>query len=195
MRNVTIQNIDNTATPVFANIVDSGILITQVVFAGVAGVLTGDSAFTYDVLTSTLEVGGDLTVLGNLDVSHLIVDTIDGTSDSSGNCNVQVNCNIDANSGLSVSTKEVSSTYNVLPSDCIILCDATAGDFTVYLPSCINNRGKWYILKKIDVGANIITIDAHGAELIDHLGTYDLELEDEFVYLSSSGSKWQVISE
>ena len=48
----------------------------------------------------------------------------------------------------------------------IILCDATAGALSVTLPTAINNTAT-YIIKKIDVSANAITILPNGSQTLD----------------------------
>jgi|GEM_PF-3720260 len=89
----------------------------------------------------------------------------------------------------------VSSEYTVNVTDCVILCDASGGGFTVHLPTALSAVDKHYFLKKIDNSWNIVTIDANGSEEIDGELNYLLELEWEFVEIASNGTSWYVVAE
>ena len=60
----------------------------------------------------------------------------------------------------------VSTTYNALITDDLILCDATSGSFFVTLPTAVGNSGKQIFIKKI-AGSNIVTVEPFGSETID----------------------------
>ena len=85
--------------------------------------------------------------------------------------------------------------YTLTDSNFTILADATTASFNLSLPSVAGIAGRLYALKKIDSSDNIVHVVPNGAELIDSATHYDLELQDEFVYIISDGTRWNVIAE
>lgn len=85
--------------------------------------------------------------------------------------------------------------YTATTDDRVILCDATAGSFTIDLPATSGKVGLYYYIKKIatDVSANAITIDGDGTETIDDALTIALNLSGDSVTLASDGSNWHVL--
>ncbi len=51
-----------------------------------------------------------------------------------------------------------TANYTALTTDAIVLCNATAGGFTITLPSAASNLGKIYEIRKTDETSNVITI-------------------------------------
>lgn len=80
--------------------------------------------------------------------------------------------------------------YTALATDCVLLCNATIAPMTITLP--VGVAGRFYLLKKIDVSDNKVTIDANGTETID--GATEIELTDQYesVMLVNSGSEWGI---
>lgn len=103
------------------------------------------------------------------------------------------------NSGAEFSAPIVAKTtaYIATTSDHTILCDASAGAFTVTLPSAISaysaGSGLVLYIKKIDSSANVITVDADAAELIDGTATQTLSFQNEAIAVQSDGSAWWII--
>ena len=73
--------------------------------------------------------------------------------------------------------------------------DATAGSFTVTLPTAASAAGCSLDVVKIDSTLNVITIEGDGAELIGTASNYLLEYAQEFVRLTSDGAAWRVTAE
>jgi hypothetical protein len=79
--------------------------------------------------------------------------------------------------GVRFATRTVTSDFIVTEDDFEILVDATAGAVTGSLPASIGS-GQYIRVKKIDTTANIVTIAAAGADLID--GSISLNFSDQY---------------
>jgi len=86
-----------------------------------------------------------------------------------------------------------NSNYAATATDQIILCDATAGAFTVTLPTAIGNNGQQYTFKKIDATTNGITINTSASQTIDGNASNVLSTQNASVTLSSDGANWKII--
>ena len=95
------------------------------------------------------------------------------------------------NSTAPISTK--TSSYTLTSSDGTILADAAAGAITMTLPSAASSIERIFTIKKKDVTANIVTVDADSSELIDGATTYTLGTQYEAIKIQSDGSAWWVI--
>lgn len=98
--------------------------------------------------------------------------------------------------GLSIPLTPTSATttYTALSTDRYIRADATAGAFTITLPSAATVGAGWVLtVKKIDTSVNVVTIDGDGAETIDGAASYDLADAYEAVTLVSDGTNWDII--
>jgi hypothetical protein len=91
-----------------------------------------------------------------------------------------------------ISTK--TSAYTILSTDGTILCDATAGGFTVSLPTAATSTNRIFNIKKVDATGNVVTIDGSGAETIDGSLTQTLDAQWESVVIQSNGSAWFILS-
>ena len=92
-----------------------------------------------------------------------------------------------------VDFRQVTATTTALPSDYLILADATAGAVTVNLPSAASSRGAALVVKKIDASANAVTIDASGAETIDGATTQALAAQYDAVTLVCDATQWWLV--
>lgn len=90
---------------------------------------------------------------------------------------------------LAVSTK--SSAYTVASTDDVILADATSAAFTVALPTAIGWT-KRITIKKIDSGANAVTVGTTGGQTIDGQSTRLLNTQFSSVTLISDNANWRV---
>lgn len=87
-----------------------------------------------------------------------------------------------------------SANYTLtLASDHAALCDATSGAFAVTLPAAATVSGIEYVIKKIDAGANAVTLTGIEAETIDGSNTYALTAQWQFVRVQSNGTAWFVV--
>jgi len=74
-----------------------------------------------------------------------------------------------------------------------VLCDATAAAFTVTLPAASGATGRIYNIKKIDSGANAVTVDADGAETIDGDLTAIIGIQYTNIKIQCDGSNWYIL--
>jgi len=74
-----------------------------------------------------------------------------------------------------------------------VLCDATAAAFTVTLPAASGATGRIYNVKKIDSGANAVTVDADGAETIDGDLTAIIGIQYTNIKIQCDGSNWYIL--
>lgn len=88
-----------------------------------------------------------------------------------------------------------TTTYTVKPSDSVITCDATGGNYTVTLPAAAAaNKGREYYFKRIDASGNLPTISGGGTN-IDGAGTYvGLTAQWKYLIVKSSGSIWLIVA-
>jgi hypothetical protein len=79
--------------------------------------------------------------------------------------------------------------------DNVFLCDASAGAFTVSLPTAADNQGKIFYIKKTDASFNDITIVPISGQYIDEEPSYILETKGEYVQIISNNLNWMVLSD
>jgi len=89
--------------------------------------------------------------------------------------------------GYGVVTKTAAYTA---ANDAVILCDASAGAFTISLPTASGIKGKAYLIKKIDSSTNAVTIDPYGTETIDGAATVTLASQYDSLIVVSDGINW-----
>jgi hypothetical protein len=86
------------------------------------------------------------------------------------------------------------ATVNVTKANQNILADATAGAVTVNLPPLTSCVGLELTVKKTDVSANAVTVDAAGGDLIDGAGTFPLAAQYDWVTIIAGTTAWHVTS-
>lgn len=87
-----------------------------------------------------------------------------------------------------LSTKTVD--YTATASDEILLVDASGGAVTITLPAAAGISGKLYRIKRINAGANAVTISA--AENIDDDLTAVLTMKGVSLDIVSDGTQWRI---
>lgn len=95
--------------------------------------------------------------------------------------------------GAAITTVLVDTTLTVAHHT--VLVDATAAAVTINLPTAASASGRIYVIKKIDVSANGVTIDGNGGELIDGAATKAIANQYASLTIQSSGSAWYIIAE
>lgn len=75
----------------------------------------------------------------------------------------------------------------------VVLANANAGSITLTLPLAANYGERYLTIKKVDTSANTVTIDGNGAETIDGVNTYVLNLPNQVVELSCNGTSWSLV--
>ncbi len=92
-------------------------------------------------------------------------------------------------------TRAITTTPVTLDTlDRTALVNATGGVRVVNLPTAASARYHVYTIKKTDVSANTVTVDASGAETIDGATTQVLDTQFAFITIQSDGSMWNIIS-
>jgi hypothetical protein len=85
-----------------------------------------------------------------------------------------------------------ASTYTATTADDVVLCDATAGAFSVTLPPVATSNGVQLILTKTDAVANTVTVDGNASETINGATTYALTAQYNSVTIVCNGAAWYI---
>ena len=94
------------------------------------------------------------------------------------------------NNSLSRNLITVTANYNVLITDCRVLCDASSGNITITLPDPSLSKGASYNIGKIDSSSNKITINPNNNELILGNSSFELIDSNEVIHLVTDGTNW-----
>ena len=119
---------------------------------------------------ATLSLGGTTTSVGNLTVNNV---TING-------------------SVANLVTK--TTAYTATTADSTILGNASAGAFSITLPTSVGATGRLYTIKKVDSSANAVTIATTSSQTIDGQTTKPLSIQYDGVQVQSDGANWVVIA-
>ena len=119
---------------------------------------------------ATLSLGGTTTSVGNLTVNNV---TING-------------------SVANLVTK--TTAYTATTADSTILGNASAGAFSITLPTSVGATGRLYTIKKVDSSANAVTIATTLSQTIDGQTTKPLSIQYDGVQVQSDGANWVVIA-
>nr|NIT61967.1 hypothetical protein [Fodinibius sp.]NIY30547.1 hypothetical protein [Fodinibius sp.] len=80
--------------------------------------------------------------------------------------------------------------YTATIDEYFINCDCSGGNIVINLPTAIGQRGKTFVITKIDASANTVTVDAFGAETINGALTAALSSRYESLNIYSDGANW-----
>lgn len=75
-----------------------------------------------------------------------------------------------------------------------VLADATSSAVTITLPAASGAIRRIYNIKKIDATANVVTLQANGAELIDGTNTKTINTQWTSISVQSNGTSWYIIN-
>jgi hypothetical protein len=91
----------------------------------------------------------------------------------------------------------VDADYIITDNDnyCYINVTTSAVDRTITLPTLADNQTRLFIIRKLDSGVGKVIIDGEGAETIDGVATYDLNLQGDSVILVGDVASWSILSE
>ena len=90
-------------------------------------------------------------------------------------------------------TQTVAVNYTATDSDGTIRVNAAGGARTIALPPAALMIGVVLRVKKVDASANVVTVDANGAELIDGVLTKALAAQYQSITIQSNGTSWDVL--
>jgi hypothetical protein len=87
----------------------------------------------------------------------------------------------------------VSSDHAVTDVEATVMVKTMRQAVTITLPRAAVHNGRQISIRKIDAGANPVTIVAQGGEPLDGQSALGLTAAGEFVSLVSDGSAWAVV--
>ena len=91
--------------------------------------------------------------------------------------------------------RSVTTTGTVVSGDYLLLCDATVGAITMTLPAAALVPGRIYAFKRINAGANTVTVDGYGAETIDGVATHVMTPQWNSLLIMTNGVAWFILSD
>ena len=91
--------------------------------------------------------------------------------------------------------RSVTTTGTVVSGDYLLLCDATGGAITMTLPAAALVPGRIYAFKRINAGANTVTVDGYGAETIDGVATHVMTPQWNSLLIMTNGVAWFILSD
>jgi hypothetical protein len=95
--------------------------------------------------------------------------------------------------GYIFATKEIISNYDMVLGDTVLLADATGGNITITLKPALECTEKLVIIKRLNSGANTVTIDANGTETIDGATTVVLNAQYDTTRIMAYGGSWWIV--
>lgn len=87
----------------------------------------------------------------------------------------------------------ISTATTLTSSHQTILADATGGAFTLTLPAASTCSGRIYRIKRINSGANAVTVDGNGSETIDGSLTAVFNAQYDGFTIQSNGTNWFIL--
>ncbi len=88
-----------------------------------------------------------------------------------------------------------SDDFAISPSDHngVFVVDASSAPVTVTLPPATGLNGFRFHIKKIDVTANAVTVDADGSETIDGSLTVVISGQNDSIPVNGDGTNWIIL--
>jgi hypothetical protein len=99
-----------------------------------------------------------------------------------------------ANAASFGTARSVTASTSVVSSDFAIIADSTAAAITVSLPPAATANGRIFFVKRVNAGANNVTVDPFGSETIDGAATHVLTLQWHRVEIISNGTAWFIVA-
>lgn len=93
--------------------------------------------------------------------------------------------------GMANRTTTSSSTLTV--SDQVVFADSTSGVVVITLPTAVGIQGRYYIVKRISSGKNLVNLATTSAQTIDGALGYSLGWLYHSVGVMSDGANWAII--
>lgn len=100
-----------------------------------------------------------------------------------------------ANSVSFGTARSVTASTSIVSSDFAIIADSTAAAITVSLPPAATTNGRIFFVKRVNAGANNVTVDPFGSETIDGAATNVLTLQWAKVSIISNGTAWFIVAD
>lgn len=90
--------------------------------------------------------------------------------------------------------RSVTASGNVVSGDYFLVCNAAGGAITLTLPQAALVPGRIYVFKRVNSGANTVTVDGYASETIDGALTHVLAPQWNSITIISDGTAWYIIS-
>jgi hypothetical protein len=87
----------------------------------------------------------------------------------------------------------VTGATTLSDSNDYVVANAAGGAFTVTLPTAVGRTGKGFVVKRLNSGANNVTVGTTSSQTIDGATTRVLTSQYELVGVISDGSNWHVM--
>jgi hypothetical protein len=87
----------------------------------------------------------------------------------------------------------VTASTAILSNDFAIIANSTSGAITVSLPPAATANGRVFVVKRVNAGANNVTVDPFGSETIDGAATNVLSTQWAYVRFVSNGTAWFIV--
>jgi hypothetical protein len=114
-----------------------------------------------------------------------------GNSDAGYKLDVQGNFK---STGRLIGYTSKTGAYTATATDEYISADATSAAFQITLPTAVSKTGQTYTIKRINSGANAVTVGTTSSQTIDGSTTYSLSAQYKYVSVISNGSNWLIIA-
>lgn len=99
-----------------------------------------------------------------------------------------------SNGGSFGSVRSVSASTTITTSDYAILANSTAAAIAVTLPAASTVTGRIFFVKRVNAGANAVSVSPVGGESIDGAPFHTLSAQWARVEFISNGSAWFIIA-
>lgn len=86
-----------------------------------------------------------------------------------------------------------TAAYTATSADEILTGDATGGAFSITLPTAVGISGRTYTIKRLNSGANAVTVATTGGQTIDGASTVTLTTQWQTLRVVSDGANWLAI--
>lgn len=100
---------------------------------------------------------------------------------------------LDVSGSLATALATKTAAYTLTTTDSVILADATTAAFTCTLPTAVGITGRQYTIKRINAGANNVTVGTTSSQLIDGVSTFVLTTQYQSITVVSDNSNWLII--
>ncbi len=137
--------------------------------------------------TAAVQAGSGLTKTGNTlaaVVDGVTIDIVAGALHQKSGALV---------SGHRYSLVSKTAAYTAALTDDVITGDTTAAGFTITLPTAVGIAGQKFTIKKIDAGANLLTVATTSSQTIDGLASKVIGTPQQALDFVSDGANWLLI--
>jgi len=107
-------------------------------------------------------------------------------ADGAGTANV--------NSASYGNVRDITASTAIVSTDFALIANSTSGAIVVALPPAATANGRMFFVKRVNAGANNVTIDPYASETIDGGATHVLTAQWSRVEFISNGTAWFLVA-